>query len=86
MGEEESLQGMMGNMNQVVMEINPDHEIIRKLDSITDDEQKKEFATTVYDIAAMSSGYDIDDPADFTKRVLKMMAASVDGVADAEVV
>jgi len=82
----------MGNMNQVIMEINPDHNIIKTLDGLDNEEEKKEFANLVFDVASMSSGYDIEDPSKFTKRVMNMMLEksgvekSGGKVADAEVV
>jgi len=98
MGEEESMQGMMGNMNQVVLEINSDHAIIQKLEAMRaasgdNNAEVVQLASTLYDVAAMSSGYDIEDPAAFTKRVLALMMGvggevevGVDVPKDAEVV
>jgi len=84
--------GGMNNMNQAVLEINPSHPIVEQLDrmvrSSRDDSETKNFATLLYDVAAMTSGYDVEDPADFAKRVMTLMTwkAEEDGVKVAEVV
>jgi len=84
--------GGMNNMNQAVLEINPSHPIVEQLDrmvrSSRDDSETKNFATLLYDVAAMTSGYDVEDPADFAKRVMTLMTwkAEEDDVKVAEVV
>jgi molecular chaperone HtpG len=85
------VSGDMGSMNKAVLEINPNHPIIQdlnrrvKLDK--DDSELQDMALLVYDVAAMTSGYDVADMRDFASRVLRMMDAKVDTTAkDAEVV
>ena len=69
--------GMAANL-----EINPKHPAVLKLkgmvdDAGADDAATRDFASLLYDVAAVSSGYEIKDPADFAKRVVSLMAEGV---------
>lgn len=83
------------------MEINPEHPVVKSLQaSFTTDPDAastKQTAVLLYDIAALTGGYSIDDPNAFAQRVTGMLedrigapaASSAEeegGVADAEVV
>lgn len=81
------------------MEINADHPVIVALQksyaSKPDAPETKQTALLLYDIAALTGGYSIDDPNDFAKRVTGMLedrigeagaGSGAGGVADAEVV
>jgi len=81
------------NMNQAVLEINPNHPIVLemadkvKIDAECDDTQN--FALLMYDVASMTSGYEVEDTSGFAKRVMSLMSdsASSDGVVkEAEIV
>jgi heat shock protein beta len=66
------------NMNQAVLEINPNHPIIQDLDKMlktktSEDDEVKNFAMLIYDVASMTSGYEIADAGDFAKRVMSLM-------------
>jgi len=63
------------NNNQAILEINPDNVIVQDLQRMIaeDDPEKENFGMLLYDVAAMSSGYDLEDVNDFSKRVMKMM-------------
>lgn len=67
------------NMNKAVLEINPNHPIVKELERMveTDKESKEleERALLMYDVAAMTSGYDVADMRGFAKRVMKLMDA-----------
>eukprot|EP00545_Synedropsis_sp_CCMP1620_P006797 CAMPEP_0119025512 /NCGR_PEP_ID=MMETSP1176-20130426/33865_1 /TAXON_ID=265551 /ORGANISM="Synedropsis recta cf, Strain CCMP1620" /LENGTH=772 /DNA_ID=CAMNT_0006981059 /DNA_START=19 /DNA_END=2337 /DNA_ORIENTATION=- len=83
----------LGGMNQAVLEINPNHPIVKDLDAMIkggDKESKdtSDFALLMYDVASMTSGYDVTDMSSFAKRVMKIMASEEmsNGVADAVVV
>lgn len=85
--------GMNDNMNQAVLEINPNHPIIQELNNRvngkSDEEETKNFAKLVYDVASMTSGYEIDDAANFAQRVMSLMTTNTqeDGIAqEAEIV
>jgi len=68
----------LNSMNQAVMEINPNHPIVKDLERMVksgekDSEETKNFATLLYDVAGMTSGYDVDDAGEFAKRVMALM-------------
>jgi heat shock protein beta len=80
-----------GNLNQAVMEINPKHPIIKDLDRMVkadrESKEAEEYAKLLYDVASMTSGYDVADMSSFAKRVMSMMSGKVqDAVPDAEIV
>lgn len=79
------------------MEINVDHPVISSLrksfEIAPDSDDSRQTAMLLYDIAALTGGYSIDDPGAFAKRVTGMLAERIvgedeesGGVADAEVV
>ena len=74
------------NMNQAVLEINPEHPIVQELDRMVkadkDGEATKNFAVLLYDVAGLTSGYEIPDANDFAQRVMNMMASKAGGDAD----
>jgi len=83
--------GMMGSMNQAVLEVNPSHPIVQDLERMIvsqgeESDEAKNFAVLLYDVAALTSGYEIEDSGDFANRILSMMTskATVD-IKDAEV-
>ena len=95
-GEQDST---MTGSQQAIMEINPEHPVVRSLQSsfetAPDADSTKQTALLLYDIAALTGGYSIDDPNAFAKRVTGMLeeriggegaGASEGGVSDAEVV
>ena len=69
--------GAMGGM-AANLEINPSHPVVTKLKSMVDDEAAggaaKQYAQLLYEVAAVSSGYEVNDPAAFTKRITALMA------------
>ncbi len=80
------------------MEINPDHPVVKSLqasyDASPDASSTRQTALLLYDIAALTGGYSIDDPNAFAQRVTGMLedrigaaGAGVEegGVRDAEV-
>merc|ERR1719375_2263582 len=70
------------------LEINPNHEVVSKLKGMLDEDGKPtseaapEYAELLYDVAAVSSGYELSDPAAFAKRVVALMANGEDALAD----
>lgn len=70
--------GNLGGMNQAVLEINPTHPIIKELENKIqvdrDAEDTRNFACLMYDVASMTSGYEVVDTGDFAKRVMSLMA------------
>ena len=73
------------------LEINPKHPAVLKLQGMVADERDspatRDFASLVFDVAAVSSGYEIKDTAAFATRVIALMSEGVDmagWLADAE--
>jgi molecular chaperone HtpG len=71
---------MMGNKK--TMEINPNHNIINKLqDAIKNSNLNDKFVTNsihlLYDTALLASGYVHDDPSKFTNRIYNMLSVGI---------
>lgn len=68
--------GMLGGM-AANLELNPNHPAVLKLKQMVDDDKKsaatRDYATLLYDVAAVSSGYEVADPAAFAARVVRLM-------------
>jgi heat shock protein beta len=83
----------MDRMNQAVMEINPNHPIVKDLERMVkggdkDSKETEEYALLMYDVASMTSGYDVNDMGSFAKRVMNMMAEKIEtdgSIKDAEI-
>jgi len=56
----------------LILEINPEHEIIKKLDSINDKDMFEDMAWILFDNAKLSEGLDIEDKASYAKRVARV--------------
>jgi heat shock protein beta len=84
---QDDMLGSMGQMNQATLEINPTHPIVLKLKALfeasPDAAPTKDFGYLLYDVAALASGYSIDDPAAFAGRVSALMASDAVAVAAA---
>jgi heat shock protein beta len=84
--------GNLGAMNQAILEINPKHPIVQDLEKMVkndkNSEETKNFAMLMYDVASMTSGYEISDAGDFAKRVMSLMTtkAKQDGVKEEQAV
>jgi len=81
---------IMGGMNKAVLEINPKHPIIKDIERMVkvdkDSKELEDFALLMYDVASMTSGYEIGDMKNFAQRVMKMMDGNIDdSVKDAVV-
>lgn len=83
--------GMMGSFNQAVLEVNPSHPIVTDLERMLgsqgeESDEARNFATLLYDVAALTSGYEIEDSGDFAQRILSMMTTKAKSdVRDVEV-
>merc|ERR1712232_1420088 len=74
-----------GGYNQAILEINPNNLIVQDLKRMVEEDsiQKENFGMLLYDVAAMSSGYDVEDISDFAKRVMKLMNSKA--ISDEEI-
>ncbi len=73
-GKQDTMQFMMGKK---ILEINPNHEIIKKLrtkiESDIDIDNTKDLIRLLYEISLQSSGFNIENSSDFINRVLKLV-------------
>ena len=59
--------------NKPVLEINPTHPLIERMDAETDDEQFKDWADILFDQALLAEGAQLEDPAGFVSKLNKLM-------------
>src|SRR5262249_54106976 len=52
-----------------ILELNPDHAILRKMQAGVDEEKLKEWTEILYDQALLAEGSSLADPAAFVRRV-----------------
>ena len=57
-----------------ILEINPEHPLIKGLKA--DDESLADWAQVLFDQAALSEGAQLKDPADYVKRINRLLLAS----------
>merc|ERR1712183_958295 len=82
---------MSANMiNKAILEINPDHPIIHDIELMIENESNKEkakkYSLLLYDVARITSGYEISDSGEFAKRVMSLMMRNVNSFEEAQVV
>ena len=58
-----------GMKSSKVLEINPEHEIFKALQTISSDEEMKGYGSLLYDEAMLLQGYDIEDKAGFVRKL-----------------
>mmetsp|Transcript_17688 Transcript_17688/g.40806 ORF Transcript_17688/g.40806 Transcript_17688/m.40806 type:complete len:761 (-) Transcript_17688:108-2390(-) len=79
----------MDSMNKVCMEINPNHPIVKDLTSKVKEnktsQEAEDYARLLFDVAGMTSGYDIEDMAGFAKRVMGLMTPETGSTTEAVV-
>jgi molecular chaperone HtpG len=59
------------------LEINPDHEIIRKLLARPDDATQEDAAWLLFDQALLMEGVPLEDPAAFVQRLNRVLNLSI---------
>ncbi len=79
-----SMQQMLKQMGQTdlpevkpILEINPSHEIFKKLKDSDDLAKIKEVSTLLLDIAKLNEGMKLKDLSDFTQKVSSLLASSL---------
>ncbi|MBO3749247.1 molecular chaperone HtpG [Streptosporangiaceae bacterium NEAU-GS5] len=64
-----------GAPSQPILEINPDHPIIRRLNGESDDRRLSDWAHVLYDQSILTLGARVDDPAAFVDRLNTLLMA-----------
>jgi molecular chaperone HtpG len=59
------------------LEINPDHEIVRKLLTRSDDSVAEDAAWLLFDQALLMEGVPLQDPANFVQRLNRVLNLSI---------
>ena len=74
---EKILNNIEGNENKInsekILEINPDHEIFKKITTIKDEEDIKDYANVLYNEALILGGLDISNKEEFFKSLNKIL-------------
>ncbi len=60
-----------------VLELNPDHALVKKLESIKNDEKLKEWSLFLLEQAQLAEGDTLENPADFIKRMNALLSESL---------
>jgi len=60
-----------------ILEINPDHQIVKSLNGCADDDMIETISWLLLDQAKMAEGMEIKDPVSFTQRLNKVMAKAL---------
>jgi len=56
-----------------ILEINPTHPLLTKMEAETDDEQFKDWASILFDQALLAEGGQLEDPAGFVHKLNTLM-------------
>jgi molecular chaperone HtpG len=56
-----------------ILEINPEHDLIKKLGTFKDSGEFDEYASVIFDQAILSEGGQLDDPVSFIKKVNRLL-------------
>lgn len=59
--------------NKPVLEINPTHPLLERMEAETDDEQFADWASILFDQALLSEGAQLEDPAGFVNKLNSLM-------------
>lgn len=62
-------------MSKPILEINPEHRLIKGLHDIQDDAQFEQWAIMLFEQAVLAEGGQLDNPADFVRRVNALLQA-----------
>ena len=65
--------GQYAPKTEPILELNPDHPLVKKLDTITDDELFGDYTELLFEQAQLAAGAPLDDAAGFVKRVNRLL-------------
>ncbi|VAW47415.1 Chaperone protein HtpG [hydrothermal vent metagenome] len=60
-----------------VLELNPDHALVKKLEGVSDDEKLKEWSLFLLEQAQLAEGDTLENPGDFIKRMNALLSESL---------
>ena len=61
-----------------ILEINPDHPIVKKIDMEADEDQFSDWSHILFDQALLSEGGQLDDPASFVNKLNTLIVTLAD--------
>merc|ERR1711972_401755 len=73
---------MRGSTAAPNLEINPDHEVVKKLKAMIGEDGAAAYANLLFDVAATASGYEVEDTGAFSKRIIALMEGGPDALLD----
>jgi molecular chaperone HtpG len=73
-----------GLPRQAVLELNPKHPLIRRLNQRQDDKRVADWASVLFNQAVLTLGARIDDPTGFVGRLNNLLTALTDDAAPAD--
>ena len=65
--------GQYAPKSEPILELNPDHSLVIKLNDITDDDLFEDYTHLLFEQAQLAAGAPLDDAAGFVKRVNKLL-------------
>ncbi|HHF7366497.1 TPA: molecular chaperone HtpG [Legionella bozemanae] len=68
--------GQQVPISKPVFEINPEHQLIKRLHDIQDDDLFELWVTMLFEQAVLAEGGQLDNPADFVNRINKLLVSS----------
>jgi molecular chaperone HtpG len=57
-----------------ILEINPNHELIKKLEKVDENQIFNDYASVIFDQAILAEGGQLDDPIGYVNKVNKFIA------------
>lgn len=58
-----------------IFELNPEHKLVQKLNTVTDEEKFSEWSHVLFDEALLAEGGSLEDPAQFVQRLNRLLEA-----------
>ncbi|NOQ88644.1 MAG: molecular chaperone HtpG [Gammaproteobacteria bacterium] len=65
--------GQYAPKSEPILELNPDHSLVKKLNDITDDDLFEDYTHLLFEQAQLAAGTPLEDAAGFVKRVNKLL-------------
>lgn len=59
-----------------IFEINPEHQLVKRLHDMTDDSQFEQWTVVLFEQAVLAEGGQLDNPADFVNRVNQLLISA----------